>query len=220
MKRLLLIPVLLLLSTSLMAQSCASCGSCGVRGDSSGIIGSLNVRMPTLAGDTFDLGSNIGTTPVVIFHLGDDTTWDATARLVQQTADDNPDIVFAATLCDTGRKSLKHARSLKLTLPVMLDPGGAQFAFCQQDECTPAAVFVSTSGEVVMQVSEVTEETMRQGLEAMMAAGQVTDPVCGMTVDKASAAGSYEYKGMTYYFCSANCLDAFKKNPGKYIKQQ
>ena len=47
------------------------------------------------------------------------------AGWVQQTADDNPDIVFAAMLCDTGKKSLKHARSLNLTLPVMLDPGGA-----------------------------------------------------------------------------------------------
>jgi Cu+-exporting ATPase len=139
---------------------------------------------------------------------------------VQQTADDNPDIVFAATLCDTGKKSLKHARSLKLTMPVMLDPGGAQFRFCQQNECTPAAVFVSTSGEVVMQASDVTEETMRQGLEAMMSAGQVKDPVCGMTIDKATAAGSFQYKGMTYYFCSANCENQFKKNPEKYIKQQ
>ena len=215
MKKLLAVSALML-ATSLMAQSC---GSCGVAGDTSRIIGSLDVRMPTLAGDTLDLGVELGVTPIVIFHLGDDTTWDATARLVQQTADDNPDIIFAATLCDTSKKSLKHARSLKLTLPVMLDPGGAQFAFCQQDECMPAAVFVGTSGEIVMQVSEVTDETMRQGLEAMMSARQVSDPVCGMTVERTTAAGSFEYKGTTYYFCSANCLKAFKKNPGKYIKQ-
>jgi len=216
LKRLLLILVLLLLAASLPAQTCTTCGMGG--DTSSMVIDQLKVRMPTLAGDTFDLGVNVGVTPIVIFHLGDDTTWDATARIVQQTADDNPDIVFAATLCDTSRKSLKHARSLKLTLPVMLDPDGQQFHFCQQNECTPAAVFVSTSGEVVMQSSDVTEETMRQGLEAMMSAGQARDPVCGMTIDKATAAGSFQYKGMTYYFCSANCENLFRKNSEKYIQ--
>jgi Cu+-exporting ATPase len=186
---------------------------------SSTVIGQLKVRMPTLAGDTFDLGGNIGTKPVVIFHLGADTSWDASARLVQKTADSNPDIVFAATLCDTGKKSLKHARSLNLSLPVMLDPDGKQFHFCQQNTCTPAAVFVSATGDIVLQASDVTEETMKQGLDAIASAVQTRDPVCGMTIDKATAYGSYQYKGNTYYFCSANCENLFKKNPEKYIKQ-
>jgi len=218
LKRLFVILALLLVATSLMAQGCANCGSCGKAGDSSRLIGSLKVRMPTLAGDTFDLGVNVDVAPVVIFHLGNDTAWDASARLLQKTADENPDIVFAATLCDTGRKSMKHARGLGLTLPVMLDPGGVQFAFCQQDECMPAAVFVNAAGDVVLQVSDVTEETMKQGLDAMASAVQARDPVCSMTVDKATAAGSYEYKGTAYYFCSANCRNLFKKNPAKYLK--
>ena len=37
------------------------------------------------------------------------------------------------------------------------------------------------------------------------------DPICGMTVDPATAAGRYEYKGVTYYFCSAGCQAAFAK---------
>src|SRR5574341_1270343 len=32
--------------------------------------------------------------------------------------------------------------------------------------------------------------------------GTALDPVCGMTVDPAKAAGHYEYKGTTYHFCS------------------
>lgn len=28
------------------------------------------------------------------------------------------------------------------------------------------------------------------------------DPVCGMTVDPATAAGKFDYEGQTYYFCS------------------
>jgi Cu+-exporting ATPase len=30
----------------------------------------------------------------------------------------------------------------------------------------------------------------------------VHDPVCGMDIDPATAAGTSEYKGQTYYFCS------------------
>lgn len=43
------------------------------------------------------------------------------------------------------------------------------------------------------------------------------DPVCGMTVEPATAAGSHEYKGQTYYFCSKGCLDKFKADPEKYL---
>jgi P-type Cu+ transporter len=43
------------------------------------------------------------------------------------------------------------------------------------------------------------------------------DPVCGMEVDPKSAAGSYEYGGKTYYFCSTGCLEDFKEDPGSYI---
>jgi YHS domain-containing protein len=177
------------------------------------------VQLSTLAGDTFDLGSRVGASPVVLFHIGSDSFSDKATSLVAQTAKGNPDITFVATLCDTSARARKHVKGLKLSLPVMLDPGGAQLAFCQQNECTPAAVFLNAAGDVVLNTSEITEETMKQGLEAIAAAVQVVDPVCGMTVDKANAAGSYEYKGTTYYFCSANCRDRFKKSPAEYVKQ-
>ncbi len=44
------------------------------------------------------------------------------------------------------------------------------------------------------------------------------DPVCGMTVSKANAAGHHEYKGVTYYFCSKGCLERFKTDPEKYLR--
>jgi Cu+-exporting ATPase len=43
------------------------------------------------------------------------------------------------------------------------------------------------------------------------------DPVCGMTVDEKKAAGTSEYKGQTYYFCSSGCKAAFDKEPEKYV---
>ncbi len=45
------------------------------------------------------------------------------------------------------------------------------------------------------------------------------DPVCGMTVDPDRAAGSYEYKGQTYYFCRTHCLDRFRDNPESFLNK-
>lgn len=50
-------------------------------------------------------------------------------------------------------------------------------------------------------------------------ANTVRDPVCGMDVDPAAAAGKSEYKGQTYYFCSAGCKKAFDKEPEKFLRQ-
>lgn len=46
------------------------------------------------------------------------------------------------------------------------------------------------------------------------------DPVCGMTVDPARAAGSFEHDGETYYFCHPSCLARFKADPARYISPQ
>jgi Cu+-exporting ATPase len=51
---------------------------------------------------------------------------------------------------------------------------------------------------------------------ATIAAPLSIDPVCGMTVDPAKAAGSAVHEGTTYHFCSQNCLHKFQQNPEKY----
>lgn len=43
------------------------------------------------------------------------------------------------------------------------------------------------------------------------------DPVCNMVVDPKSAAGKSEYKGKTYYFCSADCKADFDREPERYV---
>ncbi|WP_197028789.1 YHS domain-containing protein [Methylibium sp. T29-B] len=42
------------------------------------------------------------------------------------------------------------------------------------------------------------------------------DPVCGMTVDPARAAGRAEHAGRIYLFCSAHCLGEFQRDPARY----
>ncbi|MGH2656558.1 MAG: heavy metal translocating P-type ATPase [Actinomycetota bacterium] len=60
-------------------------------------------------------------------------------------------------------------------------------------------------GEVEVEVG-----SSRPGEEAM---ATVKDPVCGMDVDPASAAGTEEYAGQTYSFCSQACLERFRERP-------
>ncbi|CAN7508384.1 heavy metal translocating P-type ATPase [Devosia sp. LjRoot3] len=45
----------------------------------------------------------------------------------------------------------------------------------------------------------------------------VKDPVCGMTVDPATAKHKATYHGATYYFCSDGCRSKFMGDPVKYV---
>src|SRR5215217_2232405 len=45
----------------------------------------------------------------------------------------------------------------------------------------------------------------------------VVDPVCGMTIDPADAAGHVHYEGTTYYFCNPSCLERFTAEPRSYL---
>ena len=49
------------------------------------------------------------------------------------------------------------------------------------------------------------------------AAGPATDPVCGMSVDPATAKHSAAFAGETHYFCSASCRDKFLAEPQRYL---
>jgi Cu+-exporting ATPase len=40
-----------------------------------------------------------------------------------------------------------------------------------------------------------------------------------MTVDPQSAAGSFEYNGQTYYFCSTHCLAKFREDPERFLNK-
>jgi P-type Cu+ transporter len=45
----------------------------------------------------------------------------------------------------------------------------------------------------------------------------VNDPVCGMTVDPATAEHRAEHAGHSYSFCSAKCRDKFTAEPERYV---
>jgi YHS domain-containing protein len=45
----------------------------------------------------------------------------------------------------------------------------------------------------------------------------VTDPVCGMRVNKNHAAASLTHQGQVFYFCVEDCRARFAENPSRYL---
>lgn len=46
----------------------------------------------------------------------------------------------------------------------------------------------------------------------------VTDPVCGMRINKTSAVGETQHQGKIYYFCVDECRRSFLEDPLRYVK--
>ncbi len=57
-----------------------------------------------------------------------------------------------------------------------------------------------------------------QYLTAETPSGEAIDPICGMTVDIASAKYMSEYEGPFIYFCAAGCKVSFDTEPEKYVE--
>ena len=53
----------------------------------------------------------------------------------------------------------------------------------------------------------------------MTNATAVKDPVCGMDIEMATAAGRTEHKGQTYYFCGSKCKEKFDLAPEQYLSK-
>ncbi len=67
---------------------------------------------------------------------------------------------------------------------------------------------------------QVSQETPEASIsKEVVMAKLVKDPVCGMEIDPASAAGSSEYEGQTIYFCNLNCKQSFDEDPAKYANK-
>ncbi len=54
-------------------------------------------------------------------------------------------------------------------------------------------------------------------VHATAAPATVKDPVCGMSVNPATAKYSHHHNGDSFYFCGARCLEKFKAEPAKYL---
>ena len=43
------------------------------------------------------------------------------------------------------------------------------------------------------------------------------DPVCGMTIEETDAIGTFDHKGVRYYFCAPQCLERFAGDPESFL---
>ena len=59
---------------------------------------------------------------------------------------------------------------------------------------------------------------MTKETQTVAAAHDLIDPVCGMTVTADDAAGQFEHRGDTYYFCSTHCLERFRESPDRFLE--
>ncbi|MGL4611261.1 MAG: XdhC family protein [Trueperaceae bacterium] len=84
---------------------------------------------------------------------------------------------------------------------------------------TPNEVAVSILAEMIQLRRMVASKSVIEELETlpMLQKQESIDPVCGMTVDVATAKHSYELEGAMYYFCCPHCRKRFVDNPQKYL---
>ena len=91
---------------------------------------------------------------------------------------------------------------------------------------TPEEIALSILAEIIQyrhqhptSLLPKTEPQTNQNISLEKAA-EATDPVCGMTVEIASARFTSLYAKTTYYFCSSGCKRSFDTEPHKYIQQE
>lgn len=84
---------------------------------------------------------------------------------------------------------------------------------------TPNEVAVSILAEMIQLRRMSASKSVIEELESLpvMQKQEAIDPVCGMTVDVATAKHSYELDGTMYYFCCPHCRKKFVDNPQKYL---
>jgi xanthine dehydrogenase accessory factor len=97
----------------------------------------------------------------------------------------------------------------KLKYPAGLDIGAA----------TPQEIALSVLAEIVELRSKGLLMAMDNETNETKEPETALDPVCGMTVEVASAHHVSEYNGEQYYFCSAGCKRSFDADPVKYVRE-
>lgn len=74
-----------------------------------------------------------------------------------------------------------------------------------------------------LSVSNSFAEEMKAEQEVATEARSVDNKICPVCGPEEGMIGkddiAYEHEGKTYYFCSQDCLTAFKENPGKFTQK-
>ncbi len=120
-----------------------------------------------------------------------------------------------AVSTDANAKTLRLLYDLRILPMLMPYEGHAEIAFAV-NEVDDERVTNWFEEQIVQFVDTYLQLEHAKAYEKQ---GQVTDPVCGMTFQKACAAAQMEYRGHTYYFCVEDCQKRFANDPQRYLKR-
>jgi Cu2+-exporting ATPase len=81
------------------------------------------------------------------------------------------------------------------------------------------ALVMSLSTVIVALNSQTLRKYEPKGVEPKEERRAVKDPVCGMELEPEMAYSKTDYAGRTFYFCSKQCEEEFKKSPEKYASK-
>lgn len=79
----------------------------------------------------------------------------------------------------------------------------------------PEEIAVSILAEIIYVMRSTTSVAVVENEAAP--ADEAIDPICGMTVDIATAKHTATHEGETYYFCCPACKRSFEKEPEQYV---
>lgn len=196
---------------------CGSCGGCPMGMSAASANPLAKVVVTNAANRNETLSVYFGRSPVVMLIAGTDTASKRAAKVVQAAQDQasKSDPALVAVFKASRKTTNTLAAQLELKLTTLADATGkAQLALGLAT--LPALAVFNKAGKLLSVEKSITEASVRAAMDAALERVKLVDPVCGMSVNKSTAAGSSTYAGKTYYFCSASCKQAFDADPKKY----
>jgi YHS domain-containing protein/peroxiredoxin len=215
MRQTLAIGIALTMAAGTALAQCPGCPMSGTTSDSGRTAG---LRLASVNGDTFDLGTL--KQPLVVLVAGTDSTSRLAAEAVQQSFAAAAEPVMFFGVINAGTKQAKTAaQDWNLGYTVLSDPEGKAMVWLEA-EAVPLVALLNRAGKVIGIETEVSEANVAKAVRTLaQTEAKFVDPVCGMMVTAESAAATYEYQGKTYHFCSKACKENFARNPQKYLAQ-
>jgi len=116
----------------------------------------------------------------------------------------------ASIMATLHQRGVPQEHLARLKAPAGLDIGAV----------TPEEIAVSILAEIIhVRHSRKTDHGEAAGFEPP-AAAEAKDPICGMTVDIATARHQSDWAGRSVYFCCLRCKELFDADPQKYAATQ
>ena len=88
-----------------------------------------------------------------------------------------------------------------------------------ENTASPAAANTATPAATATQNGTPASAAKTAAVKTALVWAGDMDPICEMSVDRATVEDTAHYKGKIYGFCNPGCKETFKEDPAKYAKQ-